>query len=235
MHATYRTGLGRIAIGAGACLAVATAWYVLFQAHIVAPEFTQLGDNQAYFAWWRPIEWQTTGIYLLASVGFVGVAVLGFLLRGASGAGLVVGGVVAAVAQLAELGGQHAVLQASLTKVDPGILGTVGFITDSISHALFIGGYASLGVGVLGLALRDDPVATDAFGRLAGVVLGVALVALGVLGLADPFELLDPLTGVVGIVLAPVWLWRVALGVSSRAAAADAMAPPSVQPGRSLS
>ncbi len=232
MHATYRTGLGRIAIGAGACLAVATTWYVLFQAHIVAPEFTQGGNNQAYFAWWRPIEWQTTGIYLLAGAGFVGVAVLGFLLRGAAGAALVIGGVVAAVAQLAELGGQHAVLRASETSVDPGILGTMGFITDSMSHALFIGGYASLGVGVLGLALRDDPVATDALGRLAGVVLGVALVAMGVFSLTDPFGLLEPLTGVVGIVLAPVWLWRAAMGASSRT---DAMASPSVQPGRSLS
>lgn len=234
MSTPFQTGVGRIAIGAGACLAVATLWYVLFQARIVAPAPPEAGGNAELFAWWRPLEWQMTGVYLLASAGFAGIAVLGIELGGAGGAGLAVGGLIAAVAQLAEMGGQHGVLRASLTTIDPGILGTVGFITDSMSHALFVGGYTSLGLGVLGVALRDDAVTTETFGRLAGVVLGVGLVALGILSLTDPFDVLDPLTAIAGIVLAPVWLWRVAISSRSRPETVDAIASQRVPGRRSL-
>ena len=115
-------------------------------------------------------------------------------------------------------------LRASQTTFDPDILGTIGFVTDSMSHALLVGGYTSLGLGVLGLALREDRVGGAAFGRLVGVVLGIGLVALGILSLTDPSDLIEPLTGLVGIVLAPAWLWSVASGAALRTEAPDAMA-----------
>jgi hypothetical protein len=52
-------------------------------------------------------------------------------------------------------------------------------------------------------------VATDRFGRLVGVVFGVALLALALFNLTDPLTLVDPVTGLAGLVLAPAWLWRV--------------------------
>jgi membrane protein YqaA with SNARE-associated domain len=235
MSSTYQSPLSRIAIAAAVCLAVGAAWYVLFQAHIVSPSPPDGGDNAAYFAWWRPIEWQTISIYLLVSAGFAGIAVLGNLLGGFSGAALAVGGGLAAVAQLAQMGGQHAVLRASETAIDPRVLGTIGFITDSISQGLFVGAYVVLGLGAVGVTLQTVPVVGDVLGRVAGVLLGIALVLMGILSLTDPFNLLDPVTALVGVVIAPVWLWRLAASSPGPTVAMDSLSTPSVQRGGSVS
>jgi hypothetical protein len=235
MSSPYQGVVSRIAIATAACLAIGAAWYVLFQAHVVSPMPPDGGGNAAYFAWWRPIEWQTTASYLLVSAGFAGIAVLGSRLGGSSGAALTVGGGVAVVAQLAQMGSQHAVLRASETAIDPGVLGTIGFITDSISHGMFVGAYVLLGLGVLGLALRAVPVLGDAIGRGSGVLLGLGMVVMGILSLTDPLDLLDPLTALVGVVIAPVWLWRLAAGTPASTIAIGATATPSIQGSGSLS
>jgi hypothetical protein len=203
---------------AGACLFVATAMYLALQLHIGVPAAPHSASPADLFAWWRPLQWLTTTVHLLAASALVAIAVLGIQLSrvgdravagiGLGGALLTSGGIVTAVAQLVQMGGNRAVLDSSRTTMNPDVLSTIGYTTDSIAQAVGVVGYASLGLGVLTISLASVG-ATDRFGRLLGVVFGVALLALALFNLTDPLALVDPVTGLAGLVLAPAWLWRV--------------------------
>lgn len=217
MDVRMRSAMWFIGLVAGACLFAATALYAALQLGIGVPAPPVAADNAVLFAWWRPLQWLTTSVHLLAAFGLAAIAVMGIALSRVrdksddgtvlGGAMLAVGGVVTAVAQLVQMGGNRGVLDASKTTIDPAVLGTIGYTTDSISQALSIVGYAGLGIGVLAVSL-SALAAGDRFGRVVGVVFGVALLALALFNLTDPLELSDPLTGLIGVVLGPVWLWR---------------------------
>ena len=217
MDIRTRSATWFIGLVAGACLFAATALYVALQLGIGVPAPPVSADNAALFAWWRPLQWLTTSVHLFAGFGLAAIGVLGIQLSrvrdeaddgiGLGGAMLGVGGVLTAVGQLVQMGGNRGVLDASKTTIDPGVLGAIGYTTDSITQALYIVGYAGFGVGVLAISL-SAVAATDRFGRLVGVVFGVALLGLSLFNLTDPLDLADPLTGLIGLVLAPVWLWR---------------------------
>jgi hypothetical protein len=214
-----RSAIRIVAALAAGSLAVAAAWNGLFDARIVVPEIPP-GGNEALFAWWRPVEWQTAGIHLVAIVGFLAMAGLGVVLGSGLRAGaratgligatfLVVGGLVSALAHLVQLGGQQAILEASTTSMDPAVLGTIGFTVDRVTAALQLGGYAALGVGVFALipslgALSARPLQ----GGLA-IVLAVGLFLLAVFAESDPFDLVGPLSIALGVVVLPAWAWVV--------------------------
>ncbi len=221
MDVRVRSETWVIGVVAAACLFVATALYMALQLHIAAPPVPQSGGPAALFEWWRPVQWLTTTVHLLAAFGLVAIAVLGIELSrgreradagiGPGGALLATGGVIAAVAQLVQMGGNTAMLDSATTSMDPDVLNTIGYTTDTIARTVQIAGYASLGVGVLAISLSSVG-AADRVGRLIGVVFAVALLALALFSLTDPFELSDPLTGLIGLVLAPAWLWRLVTG-----------------------
>lgn len=220
MLGSQRSVISTIAVSASAILAAAALWNLLFQANILTPA-PPVADNATYYAWWRPIEWQTASIALLAAAGLAGIAVLGLCLRGAAGAALAIGGIAAMVAQLAQMGAQRSILAASETSIDPGVLGTIGFVADGIVAGLSLGAYASMGIGVLGLALRDEPVPGTALGRMTGIALAVGLAVLAVFSFTDPFDLFTPLLGVVGVLLTPTWLVQVAVASRSPESVGD--------------
>ncbi|HEU5326358.1 MAG TPA: hypothetical protein VFV59_10790 [Candidatus Limnocylindria bacterium] len=225
MSVSQRRVLRATAIAAAALLATAAAWNLLFQVRIVTPPLPS-ADNAHYYAWWRPIEWQTFAIALLAAAGLGGVGVVGLSLRGAAGAVLGIGAIAAMVAQLAQAGAQHAILAASTSAIDPGVLGTIGFVADGIVNGVSIGAYAGMALGVVGLAVSgEDALPGHAAGRLTGALLGAGLVALSVFSLADPLDLLQPVLGIVGMVLTPAWLWQVGASLSASGARAGDRAP----------
>lgn len=198
-----QTGI-RIAIAvAAACFAVAVLWNVLIEARIVVPPLAD-SANDAFFGWWRPHEWQTAAVHLLAAAGFIALAAAGGSLPVTL---LTVGGVLGAAAQLLQLGGQHAVLTASLTSLDPGSLGTIGFTIDSATQAISSGAYVTIGAGVVSLA------GAFSAGRrpvtVTSAATGVAFVLLGVLLILDVQDLANPLTALLGIVLFPAWAWAI--------------------------
>ncbi len=227
-----------------ALVVVAAAWYTLFQAGVVVTPAPASGGNAAMFAWWRPVEWQTAGVHLLAAFGFLGIAAFGALLAafrdGAPGwtrtaAALVVAGAtVTAIANLVQLGGEQAMLDASTTKVDPDIVGTIGYAAERIAAALEMGGYAALGLGVLTLIPGLLAAGRAGQDRLLGgssLVLGGGLLVLALLQEADPLGLADLLTAILAIVVLPTWIWRVArLDPAADEAAAPASAAGGVLP-----
>jgi hypothetical protein len=210
----------RIAAAAAAgALALAAAWNGLFDARIVVPEIPS-GGNDALFAWWRPVEWQTAGIHLAASVGFLAMAAFGVLVGSGLGAGrratglagaafLVIGGAISALAHLVQLGGQQAILEASTTSIDPAVLGTMGFTVDRITAALQLGGYAALGVGVCALIPSLRALSARPLQAGLAIVLGVGLFLLAVFAETDPFDLVGPLSMALGVVVLPAWAWSV--------------------------
>ena len=202
------------------CLAIAAAWSLLFGAAVTAPAGPS-GDNATLFAWWRPVAWQTAGFHLLAAAGFIGLVVVAATLRGhpasrahaaqglrAAAALIAAGALVVAIANVIRVGGQQAVLDASTTRMDPDILGTIGYTVDRIADALQSGGYAVLGVGALALApmLRGSRV--DRLWDVSAVALGSGVLALAVVSQTDASGLVDPITALLALVVLPVWAWR---------------------------
>jgi hypothetical protein len=107
-----------------------------------------------------------------------------------------------------QLGGQHAVLTASLTSLDPGSLGTIGFTIDSATQAISSGAYVAIGVGVISLAAGAFSTGRRPV-TLTSAATGVAFVLLGVLLILDVQDLVNPLTALLGIVLFPAWAWAI--------------------------
>lgn len=212
MFSPQRATLASIAIAAAVMIAAAAVWNVLFQMRLVTPPLP-LADNAHYYAWWKPIEWQTVSIAVLAGGGLAAIAVVGLCLRGASASALAIGAVAAMFAQLAQMGAQHAILAASTSSIDPGVLGTIGFVADGIVNGISVGAYASMAIGVLGFALREDALPRHAWGRLTGAVLAGGLAVLSILSLADPLDVLTPALALVGAILTPAWLLGLAMSM----------------------
>jgi hypothetical protein len=215
MRSTITTS-ERVAAATGAtALAVAAAWNALITAAITAPPQPG-GGNEALFAWWRPIEWQTAGVHVLAALGFLALAVLGGLrsirprdddagIGRVGGLTLVAGGLFGALAHLVQVGAQQAVITASATAVDPGTLGAIGYALDRVVAAIQLGGYGALAVAFVALA-ADAPRDRAPF-RVLSVAIGVAAAVIAVSTQLDPLGVGDGVTLLVAIVLLPSWAW----------------------------
>lgn len=209
--------LRNVAVIAAGALAAGAVWNALFDARIVVAEIPP-GGNEALFAWWRPVEWQTAGVHLLAIVGFLAMAGMGAILGlrlGRSPIGLlgatflILGGALSAIAHLVQLGGQQAILEASTTSIDPGVLGTIGFTVDRVTAALQLGGYATLGLGVCAVVPSLGSLSARGLSIGVAIVLGAGLFLLAVFTQTDPLDLVGPLTLVLAVVVLPAWAWSV--------------------------
>ena len=228
------TRTGRLVAGtATVALALAAIWNAMIQAALTVPPQPS-GGNAVLFAWWRPVEWQTAGVHLLAALGFIALAMLGGLLATrppeASGSGdrvagmlIACGALLGGVAHLVQLGGQQAVLAASATSMDPGMLGTIGYTIDRVVAAAQLGAYATFATGSLALGLASFRRSPSAF-AVASVLLGLGAAALAVLTQADPFGIGDAATATVAVILLPAWVWTGLFRVPAASAALAAAA-----------
>lgn len=207
-----------VVMGAAGCFALAAAWNVLIQTGVSAPP--QPGDNAAYFAWWRPVEWQTASVHLLTALGFAALAVTAVRLpTGPAGStaeaarvgmgpmALAIGGALGAGASLLQFGGQQAVVDASTTSIDPGVLGTIGYTVDRVTAAIQLGAYATLACAVLSIGLAGPMAAARRSRVVPSIVLGGGLLLLALLQEGGPTDLTDPLEALLAIVVLPVWAW----------------------------
>lgn len=206
-----------IVMGAAGCIALAAAWNLLIQAGVSAPP--QPGGNAELFAWWRPVEWQTASVHLLVAIGFLGFASAAVAIpagpepwaipaeqRRIGPMALAIAGTLAAGASLIQLGGQQAVVDASTTTIDPGVLGTIGYTVDRLVAALQLGAYGLLAFAVLAIGLSGVRMVRRP-NAILSLALGGGLLLLALLQEAGPTELLDPLQGLLAIIILPAWAW----------------------------
>ena len=213
-----RQGVRVVVMSAAACIALAAAWNTLIQVGVSAPP--QPSDNAAYFAWWRPVEWQTASVHLLAAFGFLALAAAAVRIPterwssaiavegiSAGSMALAIGGILGAGANLVQLGGQQAVLEASTTTIDPGLLGTIGYTVDRVTAAIQLGAYAVLACAVLSIGPSGAMAVARRPRGILSLVLGGGLLLLALLQEAGPMDLVDPLGAFLAIIVLPAWAW----------------------------
>jgi hypothetical protein len=197
-------------------LALAAIWNALILTALTAPPQPP-GGNEVLFAWWRPLEWQTAGVHLLAALGFLALATLGGLLATLPSAaaepddrvaGLLIacGAFLGGLAHLVQLGAQQGVLAASATSTDPGALGAIGYTFDRVVAAAQLGAYATFATGMIALGMASFRRSRSAFAA-ASVLLGLGAAVLAVLTQADPLGIGDAAAATVAVILLPAWVW----------------------------